>query len=72
MKSLELNQMEQFKAGQDVAACIGGVASGVGVVLDGAALIVGVASGPLGWAVLAIGVVGLVAAGWNGDPCEDL
>lgn len=71
MKTLDLNQMEQFKAG-DVPGCIGGVASGVGVVLDGAALIVGVASGPLGWAVLAIGVVGLVAAGWNGDPCEDL
>ncbi|KAB1159652.1 hypothetical protein F7018_04905 [Tenacibaculum aiptasiae] len=69
MKTLELNEMEIFFGGN--AACVGAVASGVGVVFDTVGLIVGVASGPLGWGLLAVGLVGLVASSW-GDPCANV
>jgi len=72
MKTLELNRMEVLQGGGDVAGCIGTAAGGVSVVGGAATLILGIASGPLGWGFLALSVIGTVAGAWNGDPCEDL
>ncbi len=71
MKSLELNQMENLQGGT-VWGCIGATAGGSGVVIGVATALT--ATGPLGWAVIGIGlgVISLAAslAESDGDPCN--
>lgn len=68
MKNLEMNQMESLQGGT-IADCVAGVASGVGFI--GSVAGVAAAATPLGWAFLGVAAVGVVASGWDGDPCEE-
>jgi hypothetical protein len=72
MKTLELNQMETVQAG-DMQGCLEAGASGAAIVISAAEITVAVAtaSGPVGWAALALGlsIYALVSSVSDGDPC---
>jgi hypothetical protein len=72
MKTLEFNQMENLQGG-DMQGCLEAGVSGAAIVISAAeiAVAVSVASGPVGWAVLALGlsVYAFVSSVSDGDPC---
>ena len=69
MKELNLEKMEEINGG-GIWSCLGAGLSGTSVLVGGAALAAGLASGPIGWIALGVSAASLVLTAADGDPCD--